>query len=54
MALAAATTMLKELARDSHGTTVEVTWDPRQEPSTWTGQVIAVRGDETAQTDSGG
>ncbi|MFE9636110.1 hypothetical protein [Streptomyces sp. NPDC006463] len=39
VAQTAAATMLKELARDFHDTTVEVTWDPRQEPWAWTGQV---------------
>ncbi|WP_328929602.1 hypothetical protein OG429_36870 [Streptomyces sp. NBC_00190] len=43
-ALAAATTMLKELARDFHDSAVEVTWDPRQEPWTWTGHVVPADG----------
>ncbi|MFF3014838.1 hypothetical protein [Streptomyces sp. NPDC057939] len=41
-ALAVAEKMLKELARDFHDMAVEVNWDPRLEPWTWTGQVIAV------------
>lgn len=52
VALAAATAMLKELTRDFHDTTIEVIWDPRQEPWTWTAQVIAIPHDETAPTDS--
>ncbi|MFD9567072.1 hypothetical protein [Streptomyces sp. NPDC059994] len=47
VALTAAATMLKNLARTFHGTPVEVTWDPRPEPWTWTGRVIAVPGDQT-------
>ncbi|MFD9565101.1 hypothetical protein [Streptomyces sp. NPDC059994] len=50
VALAAATAMLKELARTFHDTPVEVTWEPRQEPWTWTGHVIAVPGDQTTPT----
>lgn len=44
-ALAAAVTMVEDLARDLHDTTVEVTWDPRREPWSWTGQVTAVAAD---------
>ncbi|MFF9819404.1 hypothetical protein [Streptomyces sp. NPDC014006] len=49
VALPAAARMVKELARDFHGTSVEVTWDPRQEPWSWTGQVIPVPDDEAAR-----
>ncbi|WP_369149083.1 hypothetical protein [Streptomyces sp. R44] len=54
VALAAAATMLKNLARDFHDTTVEVTWEPRQEPWTWRGEVTAVSGGETVEAGSGG
>lgn len=50
----AATTMVNELACDFHDSTVEVTWDPRPEPWSWTGRVIPVSGGRTALTDSGG
>ncbi|MEV7525168.1 hypothetical protein [Streptomyces sp. NPDC091371] len=53
VALAAATVMLEELARDVHDTTVEVIWDPRREPWTWTAQVVPVLGDQ-APADGGG
>ncbi|MFF9819412.1 hypothetical protein [Streptomyces sp. NPDC014006] len=42
--------MVKELARDFHGTSVEVTWDPRQEPWSWTGQLIPAPYDEAGPT----
>ncbi|WP_158710031.1 hypothetical protein [Streptomyces katrae] len=45
-ALSAAGTMVTDLARDFHDTKVEVTWDPRQEPWTWTGQVTPLMDDE--------
>ncbi|AJF63237.1 hypothetical protein SVTN_00505 [Streptomyces vietnamensis] len=54
VALDAAATLLKECARDFHDNLVEVTWDPRQEPWTWTGEVIPVSGDEAVSADSGG
>ncbi|MGW8361102.1 hypothetical protein ACWGK1_11090 [Streptomyces wedmorensis] len=54
VALAAAAANLKELARVLHDTAVEVVWDPRQEPWTWTGQVISVADDEIVQADSEG
>ncbi|MFE7603256.1 hypothetical protein [Streptomyces sp. NPDC057494] len=38
-ARAAAAVMVTELARDFHDTDVEVSWDPPQEPWTWTAQV---------------
>ncbi|WP_329394762.1 hypothetical protein [Streptomyces melanogenes] len=47
VALAAVTAMVKELARDFHNTAVDVTWEPRLEPWTWTGHVITVSGDHT-------
>ncbi|WP_406055117.1 hypothetical protein OG462_05890 [Streptomyces sp. NBC_01077] len=46
-ALSAAVTMVRELARDFHDTRVDVTWDPRREPWTWTGQVTPLLDDET-------
>ncbi|MEU9182948.1 hypothetical protein AB0C90_40500 [Streptomyces sp. NPDC048550] len=48
VALVAAATTVEELARQFHSTTVEVTWDPRQEPWAWTGRVVPVPGDVTA------
>ncbi|WP_330294570.1 hypothetical protein [Streptomyces sp. NBC_00503] len=45
-ALTAATTLVVELARDFHGAAVQVYWDPRVEPWTWTGQITPVPGAE--------
>ncbi|MEU9362076.1 hypothetical protein AB0D35_28805 [Streptomyces sp. NPDC048301] len=40
----AAAVMVTELARDFHDTDVEVSWDPPQEPWSWTAQVtLAVK-----------
>ncbi|MFJ6099631.1 hypothetical protein ACIQHY_01280 [Streptomyces sp. NPDC092359] len=39
-ARAAAGAMVKDLARDSHGTEVEVNWDPPVEPWSWTARVV--------------
>ncbi|KAA0940507.1 hypothetical protein [Streptomyces apricus] len=41
-ARAAAAVMVTELARDFHDIDVEVSWDPPQEPRSWTAQVILV------------
>ncbi|MEW1694844.1 hypothetical protein [Streptomyces sp. NPDC091278] len=38
-ARAAAGAMVKDLARDFHGTEVEVNWDPPVEPWSWTARV---------------
>ncbi|OQR59696.1 hypothetical protein B6E66_33990 [Streptomyces maremycinicus] len=38
-ARAAATAMVVGLARDFHEVRVDVTWDPPQEPESWTAQV---------------
>ncbi|MEU2232242.1 hypothetical protein [Streptomyces vietnamensis] len=38
-ARAAAAVMVTELARDFHDTEVEVSWEPPQEPWSWTAQV---------------
>ncbi|MFF7081029.1 hypothetical protein [Streptomyces lavendulae] len=43
-ARAAAARMVTELARDFHGIAVEVSWDPPQEPWTWTAQVTPAAG----------
>ncbi|MFD9415121.1 hypothetical protein ACFWC9_10415 [Streptomyces goshikiensis] len=39
-ARAAAALLVTELARDFHDTDVEVSWDPPQEPWSWTARVI--------------
>lgn len=53
-ARAAAAAMVVGLARDFHEAEVDVTWDPPQEPWSWTGRVTPVTGDETVLPDSGG
>ncbi|MDX3531351.1 hypothetical protein P1P75_34395 [Streptomyces sp. ID05-39B] len=50
----AAALMVTGLARDFHGTDVEVTWGPPQEPRSWTGQVTPVTGDATVLSDGRG
>ncbi|MFI9586986.1 hypothetical protein ACIHCQ_35380 [Streptomyces sp. NPDC052236] len=50
----AAAIMVTGLARDFHETDVEVTWDPPQEPWSWTGQVTPATGDTTVLSDSRG
>ncbi|MFD7461065.1 MULTISPECIES: hypothetical protein [unclassified Streptomyces] len=47
-AQAAAAAMVAELARDFHGTNVEVNWEPTQEPWSWTAQVTLAAGSEPA------
>ncbi|MFF9431899.1 hypothetical protein [Streptomyces sp. NPDC014746] len=37
---------MTELARDFHDTDVKVSWDPLQEPWSWTAQVTLVADDE--------
>lgn len=53
-ARAAAAAMATGLARDFHGTDVEVNWDPPQEPRSWTAQVTLAAGNETASPGAGG
>ncbi|MFG2714144.1 hypothetical protein ACGFX2_26855 [Streptomyces goshikiensis] len=45
-AQAAAVAMVTGLARDFHGTEVDVNWDPPQEPWSWTAQVTIAVGNE--------
>ncbi|MFF2127785.1 hypothetical protein ACFVW1_20740 [Streptomyces olivochromogenes] len=52
-ARAAATAMVTGLARDFHGTNVEVNWAPPQEPWSWTAQVTLAIGNEPASPDTG-
>lgn len=52
-AQAAAAAMVVGLARDFHEACVEVTWDPPQEPWSWTGRVTPVTGDEIVLPGSG-
>lgn len=55
-ARAAAAVMVTELARDFHGTDVEVTWDPPQELWSWTAQVTVsvTDGSRPASPSAGG
>ncbi|WP_158718939.1 hypothetical protein [Streptomyces globisporus] len=50
----AAAVMVTELARDFHGTNVEVSWEPPQEPWSWTAQVALVAGLEPSAPDTEG
>ncbi|MER6445348.1 hypothetical protein [Streptomyces venezuelae] len=50
----AAARMVTELARDFHDTDVEVSWDPPQEPWSWTAQVTLATGTEPAPPHSEG
>ncbi|MCX4539221.1 hypothetical protein [Streptomyces sp. NBC_01565] len=50
----AAATMVTGLARDFHGTEVDVNWDPPQEPWSWTARVTIAVVNELASPDSGG
>ncbi|WKD36443.1 hypothetical protein [Streptomyces xanthophaeus] len=50
----AAAVMVTELARDFHDTDVEVSWDPPQEPWSWTARVALAAGNEPASPGSGG
>ncbi|WP_330328287.1 hypothetical protein OHS33_00080 [Streptomyces sp. NBC_00536] len=52
-ARAAAVVMVTELARAFHDTDVEVTWDPPQEPWSWTAQVTLATGNETPSPATG-
>ncbi|THA81407.1 hypothetical protein, partial [Streptomyces sp. A0592] len=50
-ARAAAARMVADLARDFHDTDVEVSWDPPQEPWSWTAQVTLAPGAEPPPPD---
>ncbi|MFD3494569.1 hypothetical protein ACFWWB_29030 [Streptomyces sp. NPDC058690] len=48
----AAAALVVELARDVHGTKVEVMWGPEREPLAWTGQVgLGVSADPGCRAD---
>jgi len=49
----AAAAMLVDLAREFHRTSIKVTWDPPRGPTSRTGHITAVGGDEIARTDGG-
>ncbi|WP_328946942.1 hypothetical protein OG259_41185 [Streptomyces sp. NBC_00250] len=53
-ARAAAAVMVTELARDFHDTDVEVSWDPPQEPWSWTAQVTLAAENEPPSPDAEG
>ncbi|MFI0990607.1 hypothetical protein [Streptomyces exfoliatus] len=53
-ARAAAAVMVTELARDFHDTDVEVSWEPPQEPWSWTAQVTLAAEDEPPSPDAEG
>ncbi|MFF3943025.1 hypothetical protein [Streptomyces phaeofaciens] len=53
-ARAAAAVMVTELARDFHDTDVEVSWDPPQEPWSWTAQVTLSAENEPPSPDAEG
>lgn len=53
-ARAAAALMVTELARDFHDTDVEVSWDPPQQPGSWTAQVTLAAEDEPPSPDAEG
>lgn len=53
-ARAAAARMVTELAHDFHDANVEVSWDPPQDPWSWTAQVALVAGDAPASSDTEG
>jgi hypothetical protein len=44
----AAAAIVAGLAHDFHGTNVEVTWNPTQDPQSWTGQVSLITHSKTA------
>ncbi|MFJ4908624.1 hypothetical protein ACIQCR_04175 [Streptomyces sp. NPDC093249] len=52
-ARAAAGAMVKDLARDSHDTEVEVNWDPPVEPWSWTARVALALGGVPPSPDTG-
>ncbi|MFD4322769.1 hypothetical protein [Streptomyces sp. NPDC058548] len=52
-ARAAAAALVTGLALDFHATDVEVTWDPPQEPWSWTARVALAIGDGPASPDAG-
>ncbi|MFJ5712775.1 hypothetical protein [Streptomyces sp. NPDC093105] len=51
-ARAAAAVMVTELARDFHDTEVEVSWDPPQEPWSWTAQVTLAAESDSPSPDA--
>ncbi|WP_055599833.1 hypothetical protein [Streptomyces aureus] len=53
-ARAAAAVMVTELARDFHGTDVEVTWDPPREAWAWTAHVTLAADDQPPSPDAEG
>lgn len=53
-ARAAAAVMLMELAREFHQADVEVSWDPPQEPWSWTAQVTLAADSEPPPPDAEG
>ncbi|MFI1660449.1 hypothetical protein ACH4ZU_36890 [Streptomyces sp. NPDC020472] len=53
-ARAAAAVMVTELARDFHNADVEVSWDPPQEPWSWTAQVTPAAENEPLSSDAEG
>ncbi|MGW0753972.1 hypothetical protein [Streptomyces sp. NPDC002587] len=53
-ARAAAAVMVTELARAFHNTDVEVSWNPPQEPWSWTAQVTLAADDEPPSQDGEG
>ncbi|MCH0538020.1 hypothetical protein I3F58_00275 [Streptomyces sp. MUM 203J] len=52
-ARAAAADMVTRLAREFHGTEVEVTWDPPRKPWSWTARITRVAGEDIASPDVG-
>jgi hypothetical protein len=54
VARAATAVMVAELARDFHDIDIEVTWDPPQEPWSWTAQVTLAAGNGTPSAATGG
>lgn len=53
-ARAAAAVMVVELARDFHDTDVEVSWDPPEEPWSWTAQVTLAAETDPPSPDADG
>ncbi|MFI2429295.1 hypothetical protein ACH5A7_35345 [Streptomyces sp. NPDC018955] len=51
-ARAAAAVMVTELARDFHDTEVEVSWEPPQEPWSWTAQVTLAAESDSPSPDA--
>ncbi|QGZ52520.1 hypothetical protein GPZ77_33155 [Streptomyces sp. QHH-9511] len=53
-ARSAAAVMVMELARDFHDTHVEVSWEPPQEPWSWTAQVTLAAESDSPSPDAEG